>query len=84
MLYWVRDQFIFSYYLVFNRCVVSTICVCVAISFMLERSPEHFKDGVYDVDKIIGDVTKCAKLHIPQDGWVGAVKFLKIWTSKNY
>ena len=58
-------------HIVLYRCVVSTISVCVAISLMLKRSPEHFKDGVYNVDKIIEDVIKHAKLHMAENGWVG-------------
>ena len=58
-------------HIVLYRCVVSTISVCVAISLMLKRYPEYYKDGVYNVDKIIEEVIKRAKLHMAEDGWVG-------------
>lgn len=42
---------------------------------MLQRTPDHYKDGKYDVDQIIGDVIKCARLNLPEDEWVGYFTF---------
>lgn len=59
------------------RCVTSAICVCAAISYMLQRTPDHYKDGKYDVDQIIGDVIKCARLNLPEDEWEELGFYLK-------